>query len=200
MEALIQIYFDQINPLLDILHYPSFSDSVADGQHFRDRDFGAVVLAICALASRYSDDPRVFEGASEHSCGWKWFRQIRPLRATFSPEPSLYHLQTISVCRLLPPSSIGLTFQPSAIHPVPRRLFQSRGNLVKSLSLFPTPLPSSLYLRILAGLGIRFAQGAGAHNRTGYARMKPLEAELYKRVFWVLVTTVGRPNQLFKES
>ncbi|KAJ7292602.1 fungal-specific transcription factor domain-containing protein [Mycena rebaudengoi] len=172
MEALIQIYFDQINPLLDILHYPSFSDSVADGQHFRDRDFGAVVLAICALASRYSDDPRVFEGASEHSCGWKWFRQIRPLRATFSPEPSLYHLQTISLSILFLAGSSN---------------------------------PEETW--ILAGLGIRFAQGAGAHNRTGYARMKPLEAELYKRVFWVLVTTdtimssfKGRPRITHKED
>jgi hypothetical protein len=75
--------------------------------HFRDPQFGAVVLAVCALASRYSDDPRVFiEGTnSEHSSGWKWYRQVRPFRATFSPLPSLYQLQLICVRRILVSSS-----------------------------------------------------------------------------------------------
>jgi hypothetical protein len=103
MKNLIKIYFDQINPILCILHFPSFRDSVAKGLHFRDRNFGSVVLAVCALASRYSDDPRVFlDGEnSEHSCGWKWFRQIEPFKALASPEPGLYRLQWISVSRIL---------------------------------------------------------------------------------------------------
>jgi hypothetical protein len=99
LKTLIKIYFDQINPLLGILHFPSFRDSVAKGLHFRDRNFGSVVLAVCALASRYSDDARVFlEGEnSEHSCGWKWFRQIEPFKALSSPEPGLCRLQWIAV-------------------------------------------------------------------------------------------------------
>jgi hypothetical protein len=40
---------------------------------------------------------------------------------------------------------------------------------------------------ILAGLGIRLAQCAGAHHRGGYRKMEPLAAELYRRVFWILV-------------
>lgn len=39
---------------------------------------------------------------------------------------------------------------------------------------------------ILGSIGLRFAQGAGAHHRNGYRNMEPLKAELYKRVFWVL--------------
>ncbi|KAJ7696785.1 hypothetical protein B0H17DRAFT_392238 [Mycena rosella] len=42
---------------------------------------------------------------------------------------------------------------------------------------------------ILAGLGLRFSQGVGAHHRSGYSRMKPLEAELYKRVFYFLLVS-----------
>ncbi|KAJ6479227.1 fungal-specific transcription factor domain-containing protein [Mycena vitilis] len=168
LKSLIKIYFEQINPILGILHFPSFHQSMLEGLHFRDPEFGAVVLIVCSMASRHSDDPRVFlDGTnSEHSCGWKWFRQVRPLRASFSPEPSLYHLQLICL---------------SAIY------------------LSGTSTPEECW--ILAGLGIRFAQGAGAHHRNGYNNMKPLTAELYKRVFWVLVVSdtimsafKGRPS------
>ncbi|KAJ6603417.1 hypothetical protein DFH09DRAFT_1354639 [Mycena vulgaris] len=153
LHSLVKIYLEQINPLSGILDLPSFRDSLAEGLHVRDPDFGAVVLVVCASASRYSTDPRVFlEGASEHSCGWKWFRQVQPLRTSFSPVPSLYQLQLICL--------------------------------------------SALYLAgpeecwILVGLGIRAAQAAGAHHRSGYARMRvaPVEAEQYKRVYWILVT------------
>ncbi|KAJ7146476.1 fungal-specific transcription factor domain-containing protein [Mycena epipterygia] len=153
VKSLVKIYFDQINPIIGILHSPSFHQSISDGLHLRDHHFGAVVLAICSLASRYSDDPRVFiDGAnSEHSCGWKWFQQVRPLRVSFSPEPSLHQLQLICL---------------------------------SVLYLAATSNPEECW--ILAGLGMRLAQGAGAHHRSGYSRMKPLESELYKRVFWVL--------------
>ncbi|KAJ7360937.1 fungal-specific transcription factor domain-containing protein [Mycena albidolilacea] len=168
LKALIKIYFEQINPLLGILHFPSFHQSILDGLHFRDPQFGAVVLTVCALASRYSDDPRVFiEGAnSEHSCGWKWYRQVRPLRATFSDVPSLYELQLIC---------LGTIF------------------------IIGQSIPEESW--ILAGIGIRCAQGVGAHQRSAYSNMKPLTAELYRRVFWILVvidTTMstfnGRPS------
>ncbi|KAJ7146447.1 fungal-specific transcription factor domain-containing protein [Mycena epipterygia] len=168
MKTLVKIYFDQINPLLGILHFPSFHQSFSDGLHFRDHGFGAIVLVVCSLASRYSDDPRVFldEANSEHSCGWKWFRQVRPLRASFSPEPSLYQLQLVCL---------------SIVY------------------LASTSTPEECW--ILAGLGIRFAQGAGAHHRSTYSKMEPLEAELYKRVFWLLVVSdmsmssfKGRPS------
>ncbi|KAJ7089032.1 fungal-specific transcription factor domain-containing protein [Mycena crocata] len=156
LKCLLKIYFDQINPLIGILHYPSFHQSLSSGLHFRDPHFGAVVLAVCSLASRYSDDPRVFlDGAnSEHSCGWKWFRQVRPIRASFSPEPSLQQLQLV---------------------------------FLSVLYLAGSSSPEESF--VLAGLGIRFAQGAGAHHRAGYSHMQPLEAELYRRVFWILVAT-----------
>ncbi|KAJ7451669.1 fungal-specific transcription factor domain-containing protein [Mycena latifolia] len=156
LTSLVNIYFEQINPILGILHSPSFRQSIAEGLHFRDQHFGAVVLAVCALASRSSDDPRVFlDGVtSEYSCGWKWFRQVRPLRTSFSPTPSLHQLQLICLSVLY----LGGTSHPEEVW-------------------------------LLAGLGLRCAQGAGAHHRSGYSRMNPLEAELYKRVFYMLTAT-----------
>ncbi|KAF7347202.1 Fungal-trans domain-containing protein [Mycena venus] len=167
LETLIKIYFDQVNPIINILHFLSFHQSILDGLHLHDPQFGALVLMVCALASRYSDDPRVFiEGDnSEHSCGWKWYSQVRRLRATFLPVPSLYQLQTICLSIPYPDSSS----------------------------------PEESW--ILAGLGIRVAQGAGAHYRDGYRKMEPLTAELYRRAFWNLVVAdtmissfTGRPS------
>lgn len=53
-------------------------------------------------------------------------------------------------------------------------------------------------IRVLIVVGIRLAQRAGVTSRgfQSLRQKKPLEAELYKRVFWVLVTTARRLNSL----
>ncbi|KAK7026216.1 fungal-trans domain-containing protein [Favolaschia claudopus] len=115
--------------------------------------FGALVLVVCALGSRNSDDPRVFvEGSeSEHSAGWKWYSQVRPLRAPVTLGTSLPQLQLICLSVIF---VAGMT------------------------------IPEDGWL--LAGLGVRMAQCAGAHHRGGYQKLDPLSSELYRRVFWIL--------------
>ncbi|KAJ7674119.1 fungal-specific transcription factor domain-containing protein [Mycena rosella] len=154
LTSLVNLYSERINPIFGILHSPTFRQSIAEGLHFRDQAFGAVVLAVCSVASRYSEDPTVLlDGVnSELSCGWKWFHQVHSLRASLSPEPSLHQLQRL---------------------------------LLSVLYLPGTWNPEECW--ILASLGLHFAQGAGAHHRSAYRRMKPLEAELYKRVFYFLL-------------
>ncbi|KAJ7752558.1 hypothetical protein B0H16DRAFT_1545780 [Mycena metata] len=109
LSSLLSIYFTQINPILDVLHAPTVWQGVREGRHLRvgEEAFGGVVLGVCAVASRYSDDPRVFlptqhnttlngkEQNEEHTCGWAYFRQIPPLRYAHAPEPSLEQLQLI---------------------------------------------------------------------------------------------------------
>ncbi|KAJ7479693.1 hypothetical protein FB451DRAFT_1365428 [Mycena latifolia] len=156
LSNLVTLYFEEINPLLGLLHFRSFRQLVTEGLHLRDPHFGGVVLVVCALASRYSDDPRVFiDGVDndEHSCGWKWFQQVRPLCASMSPKPSLHQLQLICLCVLF----------------------------------LADIMPKADDSWTLAGLGVRLAQGAGVHRRSGYIGLQPLEAELYKRAFWTLV-------------
>ncbi|KAK7064995.1 hypothetical protein R3P38DRAFT_3340106 [Favolaschia claudopus] len=78
LHDLINIYFHQVNIYWPILHRPTFEKSLADGLHLQNPSFGAIVLAVCAVASRNSPDERVFLPC-EHgklSAGWKWFRQI----------------------------------------------------------------------------------------------------------------------------
>ena len=98
MKKLIDLYFVNFNQYLPALHRPTFDRSVAEGMHLRNRNFGYVLLGVCALGSRYCDDPAVLEPESpEFSAGWKYFRQIRPIPTTYSAAPSVYELQTICV-------------------------------------------------------------------------------------------------------
>ncbi|CAK5268363.1 unnamed protein product [Mycena citricolor] len=97
MHQLISIYFLRINTTLGLIHRPTFERSFALGLHLSDFHFGSVVLAICALASKYTDDPRVlYPGAdSLLSSGWIYFRQIRPTRSSARRAINLYEAQTI---------------------------------------------------------------------------------------------------------
>ncbi|KAJ7864824.1 hypothetical protein B0H14DRAFT_2735785 [Mycena olivaceomarginata] len=96
LRDLVDIYFTQMNIFLFILHRPTFEKSVAEGLHLHNPDFGATVLAVCALASKNSPDPRVIlpSEQGELSAGWEWFRQIRrPFSGPVVKSASLYELQ-----------------------------------------------------------------------------------------------------------
>ena len=97
--ALIDIYFTEISPYLCLLHQSTFKDAIASGIHLVDPSFGATVLAVCALASRHSDDPRnhINQTDYEQLVGWKWFRQIRLVRPHFVNTTSVYELQLYCV-------------------------------------------------------------------------------------------------------
>jgi len=102
---------------MPLLHRPTFTKAVREDLHLRDHHFGELVLGLCALASRQSDDPRnASEGIdSKLSYGWKWcdfvcnvdyftdlhrFRQIKLVRQSFINKPSVYELQLYCVCPL----------------------------------------------------------------------------------------------------
>ncbi|KAL0569068.1 Gypsy retrotransposon integrase-like protein 1 [Marasmius crinis-equi] len=95
MWNLFDLYFTEIHPYSPVLHQGIFRKAVSNGLHHRDHHFAAVVLVVCASASRHSNDPRVFEDNSRFalSAGWKWFRQIRLIRSNFASPPSVYELQ-----------------------------------------------------------------------------------------------------------
>ncbi|KAJ4472244.1 fungal-specific transcription factor domain-containing protein [Lentinula aciculospora] len=97
LHDLVGIYFLEFDPYLPLLHRQTFEQSIKDGLHLRERCFGKVLLAVCALASRYSNDPRnTIHGAPcpEHSLGWPWFRQVAVVQTTsFIDPPRVYNLQ-----------------------------------------------------------------------------------------------------------
>ncbi|KAK7043157.1 Gypsy retrotransposon integrase-like protein 1 [Paramarasmius palmivorus] len=95
MTVLVDLYFTHVNVMVPILHGPSFRRSIAGNLHLENDLFGAVVLLVCAIASRHSEDTRVLLSPTESwlSSGWKWFRQVEHIRKSIWCPPSLYHLQ-----------------------------------------------------------------------------------------------------------
>lgn len=96
MWSLIGLYFTQANIFLPVLHRPTFQRLVEELTHLRDPLFATVLLAVCAIASRYSTDPRVLIDNESSSNGWMWMQQIlgtRRANSVLSP-PLLYDCQS----------------------------------------------------------------------------------------------------------
>lgn len=99
LPSLVSAYFDEINIYAPLLHRPTFEAELASALHLRDRSFAAVLLAVCALGARFSNDPRIFMSGTDglQSAGWKWFRQVTVMKQLPWASPSLYDLQLHSV-------------------------------------------------------------------------------------------------------
>ncbi|KAJ7713453.1 hypothetical protein B0H14DRAFT_3016379 [Mycena olivaceomarginata] len=162
LDDLVSLYFDRINILVGVCHRPTFERSVASGLHLVDHSFGAVVLAVCALASRTSNDPRVvLEGTnSKLSSGWEWFQQIQYPGRDFHVARSLHDLQRIC----LSVQYLQGTCSPDAVCAL-----------------------VAVGIRNLQELGIHIrGRYHGHHRNLSFATA--VEEELYTRVFWCLLT------------
>ena len=102
LKSLINHYFSSVNAFLPLLHRPTFERSIALQLHHTDDDFATIVLLVCALAARYSDDERVkLAGFDDwHSSGWSWYNQVEAHRRSYynTRSPTLYDLQFYCVC------------------------------------------------------------------------------------------------------
>jgi len=95
LTTLVTTYFTHIAPMLPFLHRPTFMKALNDGLHLRDDKFGALVLLVCASASRYSDDPRtLLEGGHLDSAGWN---RVEPFASGALSFLELYDLQVAVV-------------------------------------------------------------------------------------------------------
>ncbi|KAF9533926.1 fungal-specific transcription factor domain-containing protein, partial [Crepidotus variabilis] len=91
---LVALYFKHINLFMPLFHRPTLERAIQDGLHLNDTSFALVVLLICAVGSRFSDDPRTrLEVDEPHSAGWKWFHQAITVQKTFVTPHSLHDLQ-----------------------------------------------------------------------------------------------------------
>ncbi|THU84638.1 hypothetical protein K435DRAFT_783681 [Dendrothele bispora CBS 962.96] len=96
MQQLVTAYFDGHALYAPILYRPSFEKSLSEGLHLRDNGFGALVLAVCAIGSRYQYKLQV-TGSSKESyveSGLKWFDQLPIRQYAFGQNVSLYQMQT----------------------------------------------------------------------------------------------------------
>ncbi|KIY71141.1 hypothetical protein CYLTODRAFT_419143 [Cylindrobasidium torrendii FP15055 ss-10] len=74
LNELVAIFLRNLNRHVHLIHGPSFVRQIATGYHYVSHAFGSVVLAVCAIAARYSDDPRVGNG---HHKGWNYYSQLK---------------------------------------------------------------------------------------------------------------------------
>ncbi|RPD58792.1 hypothetical protein L226DRAFT_539420 [Lentinus tigrinus ALCF2SS1-7] len=108
LSTLVDLYFRNVNDMLPLLHEPTMKDGISNGLHVKDGGFGAVVLLVCACASRFTDDPRVLlEGTEDRkSAGWKWFQAVEDWRKiTGSLAPAQLH--DLQICVLMAHFLIG---------------------------------------------------------------------------------------------
>ncbi|KAF5372055.1 hypothetical protein D9758_005039 [Tetrapyrgos nigripes] len=95
--SLSDTYFNYISITVPFLHRPTFERAIAEGLYLRDRQFGALVLSVCACGARGSTDPRVYSKDPEQNAkaGYEWYVQLEPIRTANHLKPiTLYELQT----------------------------------------------------------------------------------------------------------
>lgn len=109
---LVGCYFDNSNIMLPILHRPSFVRSIQQGLHKINQSFGAVVLLVCAIGCRVTEDPRVVKEISPtSSCtAWKFFHQASSVQKLYYLSHSLYEAQIYPVCSRPPSIDSLVTF------------------------------------------------------------------------------------------
>lgn len=105
MTSLIDIYFDELNVLLPLLHRPTFQTCVDGALHHEDEGFASLLMLVCACGSRFSKDPRVLADGSDnwHSAGWRYFSQVQSTRKGINLRPPrLYDIQIPCVSLSVP--------------------------------------------------------------------------------------------------
>ncbi|KAG6808555.1 hypothetical protein H0H92_003753 [Tricholoma furcatifolium] len=178
LASLIDLYFQHVNLYFPLLHRPTFERLVSSGLHRTDIAFATMLLMLCAVAARYSDDPRVMtepkdpsEQPDPHSSGWKWFNQVPLMRTTLLKPTSLYDLQFY---------------------------------VLLAQFMQATSVPQACWT--VTGIGLRLAQDVGAHRRKR-RKIHTVEDELWSRAVYVLVcvdrlfcSSLGRPCAMQDED
>ncbi|KAF8315626.1 hypothetical protein DL93DRAFT_2057071 [Clavulina sp. PMI_390] len=90
---LFDMFFLHFTPFLPVLHRPTFEAQYRSGLHFKNTSFAKSVLLVCAIGSRYCEDPRVFiEAIGPQSAGWEYFTQVRDLGPPAYASPTLHDI------------------------------------------------------------------------------------------------------------
>ncbi|KAI0250357.1 fungal-specific transcription factor domain-containing protein [Lactifluus subvellereus] len=166
--TLIDLYFLHCNSMFPLLHRPTFAHHFADRLYEHDIWFACTCMCVFALASRYTDDPRVLldepvevpleerAGPFEwQTAGFKYYfliLEVEHIKRSMLSPASLFEIQTLCL------------------------MAQFQGETRWHRSAWYT-----------VGVGIRKMQDIGAHTKQSYAKAGPsVENELWKRVWWYL--------------
>ncbi|EIN11920.1 hypothetical protein PUNSTDRAFT_142130 [Punctularia strigosozonata HHB-11173 SS5] len=167
--TLIDLYFAHVNSQFPLLHRPTFEKSWMSGLHQRDVWFACLCMSIFAVASRWSDDPRVLTerapGSSPENAeaarqrwllaGWKYMEvaiRVHMIKRSVIRPACLAEVQTHTLLAMF--------------------LRMSKWGPVSWL---------------LIAVGLRKAEDVGAHRKKVYSSRPTVDEELWKRAYWTLV-------------
>ncbi|TFY70865.1 hypothetical protein EVG20_g2137 [Dentipellis fragilis] len=99
MDSLVQCYLSTSYYLMPFLHIPTFLNDYGNPQKWGEPGFAAFIVAVCCLASRHIDDPRVRADPSDGiSSGTQWFELFGRLRTLPGADrPTVYTVQAVLV-------------------------------------------------------------------------------------------------------
>nr|GAT57152.1 predicted protein [Mycena chlorophos] len=189
MQELIELFFTHVNVYLPILHRPTFEKAVSEVLFLKDDSFAAVVLLVCAVASRWHPDPQI--GApggtglgNDDIYGPGYVSP--PLAYTTHAVPGPILATAVEMEGLECGWAWFAQVAPDAKH-----IFQKP--TLFDLQYFP--LAAQFMERSgsphvawnLIGAALRLMQDLGIHRRSSVVQTPTVESEGFKRVFWVLL-------------
>lgn len=101
--SLVDSYFLHSNIYYPVLHRPTFQRLLNQELHQHDRDFGCLLLVVCAIGARFSDHPYVSDitAGSTNNCMTHWLSQTREvMKKPFTSPATLFEVQYYCVSRL----------------------------------------------------------------------------------------------------
>jgi len=101
--SLVDSYFVHSNIYYPVLHLPTFQRLLDQELHQRDREFGCLLLVVCAIGARFSDHPYVSDitAGSTNNCMTHWLSQTREvMKKPFTSPATLFEVQYYCVSRL----------------------------------------------------------------------------------------------------
>ncbi|KAF8750961.1 hypothetical protein RHS01_09029 [Rhizoctonia solani] len=97
IRSLVNLFFRHMNTFYPIFHRGWFEHRLLSGAHLASdttgRTFARLLLLVCAVASRWSSDPRVFIQGQTLSAGYEFFRRAGPVTWAVRAQPSIYDVQ-----------------------------------------------------------------------------------------------------------
>ncbi|UZJ54223.1 hypothetical protein CBS101457_003543 [Exobasidium rhododendri] len=108
LEELIKLFFNQLNPLLPIIHEHSLRKDLIQGRAEKDSAFRGLIFTIIAIASRFfSNDARVLADKEDPtSAGDHWAAASRFHHQVYAA--SLINVQVLLLSTTFMPSSLGM--------------------------------------------------------------------------------------------
>ncbi|KAG8864937.1 hypothetical protein FRB96_003524 [Tulasnella sp. 330] len=157
MRVLIDRCFVDVLNTMPVLHRPTFMKQYEEERHQTELEFARLLLVVCAIGARTSNDPRVClsspEGGIEwNSAGWMYFAQVHQMTKPLIASPKLVDLQIM---------------------------------VLSATYLEGSSSSSSAWL--MNGFGVRLACGVGAHRSKVYAPTHAFENQMWKRALSCLV-------------